>query len=491
MSLFKPRYPYFFAANLIILAELLSFAAYFFPWLQPYLLAASFLAVFLLSLFNLELGLLTAVVELVIGSKGHLFSADIFGFPASLRLAIWSALMLASLIFIIRKGGRACWREHGQSYHFWKPLLILSAFIALAFGQGLINRHAPADILADGNAWLYLTLILPILLVYQPAAAEKQKRLLSVFFLAVGWLSFKTLALLFIFSHNLAIVPDIYLWVRRSGIGEITAMGGGWYRVFIQSQVYAPIAFFLILWPLMKAKDWSRGKKRLMVAALAILLAVIIISMSRSFWLAFIVAGAIAIIAGWGRAWRSYLRAGGYIAAALLAATFLIFIVVKFPYPNQQAGLSAEALTERLNMDKDEAAVASRWALLPNLWQEIKKAPFFGQGFGTTVSYYSRDPRVLINNPDGWYTTYAFEWAYLDTWLKIGLFGLLPYLVWLVYLISGLCQQERRRGTGLYLALASSLFFLMIVNVFTPYLNHPLGLSFLLFSSCFFQKKSI
>lgn len=491
MITFKPRYLYFFLGALILLVELLSFTAYFLPEIQVYLLAASFLAAFLLSLSSLKLGLALALVELVIGSKGHLFSADIFGFSLSLRLVIWAALMLASFIFIIRQGFLKSWRQFGRSYYFWLPLLAFSAFIILAFIQGLARGHGLGDIFSDGNAWFYLSLIIPLLLVGGVREEKERQVFLKIFFLASIFLSLKTLILLFIFSHNLSFMPDVYLWVRRSGVGEITAMGGGWQRIFIQSQIYAPIAFFLTLWPLILKKVENKKEVFLALAKLSLFLAVIIVSMSRSFWLGFGLSALIIGLLCCRRTWTFYRRALLYSLGALLGAALIIIVVVKFPFPNPQAGLSAEALAARLELSGGEAALASRWALLPNLWQEIKKAPFLGQGFGATVGYYSQDPRVLAQSPDGWYRSYAFEWAYLDTWLKMGILGLAVYLAWIFSLLFLLLREAFLKSSAFAWSLAASLLFLIIVNIFTPYLNHPLGLGFLLFCSCFIKKNPL
>lgn len=491
MSLFKPRHPQLFAFSLIILVELLSFFAYFFPEIQLYLLAFSLVIVFILALYSLEAALLLALIELVIGSKGHLFSASIFGFPVSLRLAIWVALLLASLFYFYRHGWLKTWREKIKVYEFWPWLGVLVIFILFAFIRGLVFSHSWSLVLADVNAWLYLALIIPILIAYNPDNKEQGGRVKKYFLLAVIWLSLKTLLLLFIFSHNLSIVPDVYLWIRRSGVGEITAMGGGWFRIFIQSQIYLPIAFFLVLFPAVKAKIAGRAQLFRLLMLLALFLAVIVISMSRSFWLGFALAGLVGAIASWRLSWFLYFKALSYIVMAALLAALLTFIIIKMPLPGNKVDVRFQALSERLEIDNSEAATASRWSLLPNLWQAIKKDPVLGQGFGASVSYYSQDPRVLINNPDGWYTTYAFEWAYLDTWLKIGILGTLAYIGWLVYLIVTLWQYARSRKSEIYLALAASLLFLMVVNIFTPYLNHPLGLGFILFSSCFFRKNSL
>ena len=52
-----------------------------------------------------------------------------------------------------------------------------------------------------------------------------------------------------------------------------------------------------------------------------------------------------------------------------------------------------------------------------------------GRGFGATVTYQTRDPRILADNGSGEYTTYAFEWGWLDIWLKLGIFGLAAYFL--------------------------------------------------------------
>lgn len=485
MTLSKPQHPNIFIFSSIILVELLSFLAYFLPGLQIYLVIVAFLVVFLLSLFSLKAGIIVAMIELVIGSKGHLFSALIYNIPISLRSVIWLALMLASLIFILRQGPKKVYQEYLRRFNFWPFLLTLLAFIIFAFVNAFVRGNTIINIFNDVNAWLYLTLIIPLVLAY-PTLVKEKEYLLKIFFLAITWLSVKTLFLLFIFSHNLAFMPDLYLWVRRSGIGEITAMDASWYRIFIQSQVYLPIAFFLALWPELKDAGWKINCRLILV--LSLFLSVIIISMSRSFWLAFVLAAGVAAIFSFRKNWSLYLKTLMYTGLSLLLALFLIFIIVKFPYPQTSISVSSSALSERLDFSNGEAAISSRWSLLPELWQEISSRPVLGQGFGATVSYYSQDPRVLAQHPDGWYTTYAFEWAYLDTWLKLGLLGFISFLAYLFYLLIKLEQLARTKDSWFATAIAASLLFLMIVNVFTPYLNHPLGLVFLLFSSCFIQK---
>jgi O-antigen ligase len=488
----KVRHPYLLVFNLILLVELLSFLAYFIPALQSYLIALIFIILVPLSIYYLEIGVLVAIAELVIGSKGHLLSANFFGLQISLRLAIWLALIIASVVVILKGEGIKSYLHKFKSYPFYKPFLILIAFIAIGVLNGYLSGNQLNLIFNDVNAWFYLAWLLPLFLVYFPKIEKNHLiKLAKVFSIAILWLSLKTLILLFFFSHNSAIVPDLYLWVRRSGIGEITAMGGGWYRIFIQSQIYVVIAFFLVLFIFLRTKFENNIQRLKYLGTLSVLMSVIIISMSRSFWLALVCSSLLAAIFSWRLKWRLYLKAGIYTLLSIITALILIFIIIKFPYPAQRESVSMNALSERLEFKEDEAALASRWALLPALWKGIVDRPILGSGFGKTISYFSQDPRVLENNPDGLYESYAFEWAYLDTWLKMGFLGLISFLAYLLLILYRLGQEYNRDNSGLSAALAASLLFLLVVNIFTPYLNHPLGLAFVLISSCFIKKNPI
>lgn len=488
----KVRYPYLLVFNIIFLVELLSFLAYFLPYLQSYLIALLFIILLFLSFYYLELGVLVAISELVIGSKGHLLSANFGGFQISLRLIIWLALIIASLIIIFKKEGLNSYIHKFKRYPFYKLFLFLLIFIFFGALNAYLSGNQINLIFNDINAWFYLAWLIPLSLVYFPKIEEdKLQKVAKIFFVAILWLSLKTLVLLFFFSHQGIIVPDLYLWVRRSGVGEITSMGGGWYRIFIQSQIYIIIAFFLLLFGPLKNKFQNRYQGLKYLASLSLLMSVIIISMSRSFWLAFVVSSILVAIFFWRFNWRLYLKPIIYSFFSVVMALLLIFIIIKFPYPRQGSSVSMIALSERLEFKEDEAALASRWALLPSLWEGIMKRPIIGSGFGQTISYFSRDPRVLENSADGFYESYAFEWAYLDTWLKIGFLGLMSFLAYILAILYNLGAQYFKTKDTLYLALAASLLFLLIVNIFTPYLNHPLGLAFVLISSCFIKKNPL
>jgi len=89
-------------------------------------------------------------------------------------------------------------------------------------------------------------------------------------------------------------------------------------------------------------------------------------------------------------------------------------------------------------------------------------------GFGKELTYQSNDPRVLQNHPDGLYTTYAFEWGYLDIALKIGVVGLLVYLALIVQLFyRGIFNFEFSIFKLLSIGLLVGLVALCVTNIFS------------------------
>ena len=115
--------------------------------------------------------------------------------------------------------------------------------------------------------------------------------------------------------------------------------------------------------------------------------------------------------------------------------------------------------------------------------EEIWQAPIIGSGFGETVTFISDDPRLRAVNPSGEVTTYRFEWGYHDLWLKMGILGLLGFGWLLVTVVSVSLKSALRRDQHFWIVvgLASGVVMFYATHIFSPYLNHPIGLGFLIF----------
>ena len=499
---------------LIVLVEVVSFLGFLYPSVNTVGFFIITVIALLLAVEKLEYGMLILLAELFIGSKGYLFSYEYEGALFSLRMVLFLVVMSAWLGKVVldwidvskapilelepwMKRGKELARQardlpkniqQTKSVYFYYGLL----FLAIGWGvvNGYLHHNGFENLFFDFNGWVYFGIIFPFAFIFKHIhgdSAEKfLKNVLAVFTAAISWLALKTLALFFVFSHDFHRTADvIYKWVRVSGVGEITPTGGGFSRIFLQSQIYVVIAILvfsaLMLYALLKKK-----RQLLFHCFIVTLLAMAttLVSLSRSFWVG-LAAGLLFfcffVLLFFYKEWKKLLLHGLLFIAAAALSVALVVGIAAFLYPSPGI-FNAAVFANRISQFSGEAAVASRWNLLPSLLAEIKKAPLLGEGFGAQVTYITQDPRILQQHPSGEYTTYAFEWGYLDIWLKLGLVGLLLYVVLLIKIfIDGLKRlklQNARLQKLTTIALLSGLVMIIVTNVFTPYLNHPLGIGY-------------
>ncbi|MFA6393299.1 MAG: O-antigen ligase family protein [Patescibacteria group bacterium] len=501
-----------FAANkiaailiLIFLAEYFSLACYFISVLEPFFFGLIIILALALSVKNLRLGIFILLTELFIGSKGYLFFFDFGEKTVSIRIALFGAVMAVwffkKIIGLIKEKkitlNLPTFRENAD-------LLIFFALIAMGFLNGLYNRNGAGNIFYDFNGWLYFLIALPLL---DTLKKTDLKIIRNIFIASVAFIGLKTLIFLYIFSHFSAWdVYPYYRWLRDTGVGEITLMPNGFYRIFFQSQIFALAGIFIFLTSLLPKLNSITEKSAsillnlklfikenyLLLSTVCCLLSSVLISFSRSYFVGLAVGIALIIfLAVFSYDWKMFFKTLSALALIGAGSLIIVLLVAKFPFPRVTAKFSASSLADRATELSGEAGASSRWALLPPLWKEIKSSPIFGKGFGATVTYKSGDPRVLLTSPDGAYTTYAFEWGWLDIWLKIGLLGLLAYII-LILRVSLQAFRSLKSPAKAYekykyqnAGIIIGLLLICAVSVFSPYMNHPLGIGYLILALVF------
>jgi len=537
---------------LIFLVELISFGSFLFDQNGLSIIReVSFFIILvitlLLAVHKLEYGLLILFVELFIASKGYLFFYEYQGTQISLRIALFLVVMSAWLGKVLLKwaGGKSTFdvneevdkyilkskqvfKDFSDFKNFsenakkkfkgvtQKNYLITIYFLLFIFlGWGLINgylqHNSLSDIFFDFNGWIYFGILFPLLYVMQlknEVVENFLNELLIVFSASITWLAIKTLFIVYGFSHGLLpIVYEVYRWVRVTGVGEITRMDSGFVRVFFQSDIYVLIGLFvfisLILYYWQKGENDeqknNKTKKQYLVLNYIILILLIsttLISFSRSFWVG-LVAGLLfycfVVFLFFYKEWKAILITFSSLILAVALSIGLIYGIIKFPYPDPNANFSASMFTDRASALSGEAGVSSRWNLLPELSKKIKKVPLQGSGFGATVTYITQDPRVLEQNPSGEYTTYTFEWGWHDIVLKIGLLGALIYVVLIVKIfvdgVAGIRNYELGITKLTTIALLAGLVMVVVTSAFSPYLNHPLGIGYLVLVSVILMRR--
>lgn len=503
------KHSFFWTAFLlIVIVESISLIAYQgAPALQPIFLSLILLGTLFLAFKNIEFALLVAFGELFVGSFGHLFKIEVGPLTISLRIGLFLLINTFYFFYTLRTKSF----PFRRSRFFW-PNVAMFGLIVFGVVMALVNGHSLTDIFHDADAYIAFAYFPIAFAVFREQTSRD--RLLEVFKASLLWLGIQTAIVLFVFAHRL---PDamqvLYLWIRDARIGEVTHIAGDFYRIFFQSYIFALVGVFLFGVKLVRPEPVegppkSQGSPRLRSGITRIfgvsafwyfILSVFLVSesFSRSFWFGGLVAALVMVIslAVLKIPWREIGKGIARMFGGAMVALALIFVIVNFPLPPKGPPiLLADLFGGRALALFGEAAASSRWQLLPAMWAEIKKAPLTGWGFGKTITYKTDDPRYLAEDPTGMRTTFAFEWGYLDLWLKLGLPGLAVYGLFIIRLLrhgwQKIKQNLQLKSYNLQLTehgLWLGFIALIAAHLFTPYLNHPLGIGLLILTAAWFD----
>lgn len=493
----------------LILAEIFSFCGFLYPFFNKICFFAILFIVLIFSLENSENGIYIIFAELFVGSFGYLFFYEFM----SLRIGLFLIVMSVFLAKMVSKENRHKAIKAFKENKFIKYYLFLFVFLLWGVLWGIIRNNGLENVFFDSNAYIYFGLIFPVTSTI--TNFRQIKNIFSIMFAAAIVVSIKTLLLLYVFSHKMQyIMVFLYKWVRDYRFAEITAMPQGFYRIFSQTHLYVMIVLFFTAIIILRGKGneikdnesplkkgsigekfffWSMINEYNLKAffLFIIFLSVIAIDLSRSFW----VGGFAATVAMYfvlifkKLPWKRLCVFSLLLIIGVAGAIGLAALTVKFPYPKETVDFSADLLGERAIAISGEQGASSRWKLLPQLARATTKHLFIGSGFGSTVTYESSDPRIIASNSNGEYTTYAFEWGYLDIILKIGLLGLFAYLFliweigkagWRILLKS---HDDKNDIVLFIIGLLLGIIVILATSVFSPYMNHPLGIGYIILCS--------
>lgn len=485
---------------LLFLTELFSLYAWSYPVFNNVTFTVIIAVTFIIALIRLDIALYIALAELFIGSLGWMFSFSYGDIEVPVRIGLWVVIMSVWLLNGFRgklKQYISKW-EKIISTKIGKWLIALAVVVLWGFAWGAVRNNF-SNVFLDFNNWLYWVYFFPFITTI--TTKDKLADVWSIFIASLIVIGVKTIITLYFFSHGLNWATEpLYLWIRDTRVGEITYFTSNFYRTFFQNQIWAVIGFFMVLgmwyWNIKTLKQKNIKTKNWFVLLLIFLFTIILISFSRSFWVGtaagllafFLILYTIKVGSNMGRksAFReeikNMLKWALGLGIAIIAS--LIFTYGIITLPPRMKGNFSEALSGRLT--KTEEAGSSRVNQLKPLFRAISKHPVIGSGFGTTVTYKTADPRIVAKTPEnsGEYTTYAFEWGWLDIVLKIGIIGFAVYLCLIfclgIRLYKNYSILDTRYSIQKYsLGLLLALIAVTVIHVFTPYLNHPLGIGFL------------
>jgi hypothetical protein len=487
-----------------VLLELLSWIGYNTPVFSGALFSAVVLAVAVLSWYRPGYGVVAVLGELFVGSQGGymlaLGPANIDGAILSLRmglfLAVFGAWLARSFVSLVR-GQKPRWYLEMKASRLWLPYLVLLAVFAFGAVRGWLMGHGFGNVFFDANGYAFFALF--------PAFIEglsdlRARRLLWYVLAAAVTVSVaKALFVLYFFSHRIfEVAANMYVWIRDTRVGEVTIMQADFHRVFFQSHLFV-LAGLFAAFMLAARQRLFRGAAFWAPFGLFVWgVVAMLLGLSRSYWFGGFV-GCLAMVGLllWTRYGHGLWKRMIVLAPlGLVFAVAIIAAVYAFPYPAKTGDVSfASLMGGRALSVAGEAAANSRWVLLDALWPVGFEHPFFGSGLGKTVTYTTSDPRLLADIPDAQYTTFAFEWGYHDLWIKFGLLGLAIY-AWLIAAIlrpyalavsehrklktAGITPADDQTNAYIVIGILAGVIAMLATNIFSPYLNHPLGIGLLM-----------
>ncbi len=482
VRIFSGRYASYVRWGMVVISlEILSFATIFTSWPNTIAVCAVGVIIFWLAWKRPTIAMGAMILELLIGSKGYLLQFGGWPSSISLRIVMTGAFFAGWLLNFLLHGDI---RDLVRRFKGREAYLFLFVLIAFATIRGVLLGNTFA--MSDANAWADWALLFPVLDISWRYRKTIRKDIVPVFWVAIFWLAAETLILEYIFSHGFTLLSHpFYLWVRRTGVGEVTLMTANVFRIFMQSYVYAVAAWLVaVAWWMTRSTISTNvvGSRRYNLSivyrtikkpawwVMTACTMIIVMSLSRSFWIgSFIgfVGLCVFLIVSKRMVWT---RLWGPIFAGIAGIVALI-AVLAFPIPPVPYANMVQLFGQRTNLSG--AAAVSRWNLLPVLDKKIVEHPFLGSGFGATVTYKTDDPRILTDHPNGMYTTYAFEWGWLAHWVKFGILGI-PLIAYLLFSL-GFRIWKLKDPLWLRTGAVAALTALAVVHIFTPYLNHPLG----------------
>ncbi len=423
--------------------------------------------------FRLEYGLGIAFLELLSNAHGYILYGTIGDMRLSARMVIFLGVFIGFGIAIVFR--RA-------SIRFWdvryEPFLILALAIAVGGIVGLAHRSF-REVFQDGNAYLYLAYLVPIVSISWDS--RKQRAALQMLVAGALFNSVATLALLYLFTHvSEPILGFLYVYVRDIRFAEVTGTGMGFFRVFLQTLFFA-IMFGLLLFPRL-FQEQTRRDRLLTIGTLAIVLCATFISFSRSFWFGIVFALIMLVCSQFFVRRLSFTRILCAIGSMVMISTLsiiLLFGTLFFPFPTSRLSFENASRAFDARLDQGNAAASSRWNLLKPMREKIYEEPIFGNGFGQTVTFISNDPRIRAIDEQGTRITASMEWGWLELWLKMGIFGPVGFLFLFVKMTKA-AVSTRMEKRWLSMWIVSTLVFLFFTHIFSPYLNHPIGLGTIL-----------
>ena len=436
--------------------------------------------------------------ECVFGGSGRLLAIG----GISIRMIFFALAFIATLPFV--------WIKKNELIRNPGIIAVVIFGIAILFSTvlGLINGNAFGFVRADVTSFLTIALLPGMVAVLD--SRKKLHTLLDVVFYA----SFAVAAVTTILHIGLAWMDDKTInavndWINARSLGGFAMLATHINRVYFRAQIFLQFSILIGVWKIWATK--SIVKRVVLFLCEGIMLFAVIASYTRSFWIGFAISAVIALVLEW-RNWKKLIAVASIAAVLMLSIAGISTVCYGQPYvfveivnrfdsdlivlsadetvptevpgvetvpgttgeatepvetepvtaPTEEIDIVEKANTDAVNMRKESLAALSK---------NIAEHPILGCGLGTNLDGVREDGKT--------------EYMYQDIMMKMGLIGLVLFLV--AYFSSSVIHIIRRLkfltkeiswedSMVLNSFIVSGYIGVAITSAFNPFLTTPMGI---------------
>ena len=351
-------------------------------------------------------------------------------------------------------------------------IVIFALIVAINLARGILAQNNRTLIISDVRGFLNYLIIIPMLYVFN--SKERVLKCLKIFVHSATFVSLGSLILSFYAKFPKTVRMTLYSFLNEYVICGMSQISKDVFRIFFHT---AGRWFFVAFMFALALTLIEKEKKYLWIAEMSLLITGVFVSFTRSSYLG-VAIGVLLFAILICIYYREYIMSLVRHCVAMTVITISILLGVGLVLNNNmfevafKRCLLAIADPSLIGMDEseepeDEAEVESlaiRDVRTKMAKKNIAKAPILGGGLGV-----ENDPLGRI-----------IEYFYLDLWTKVGIVGVLAFLLPYIYHLYDTIKNRKQYSKEQKLLTICSniaLVYLLVISYFNPCMNSTVGLS--------------
>ena len=417
------------------------------------------------------------IFDVILFGAGKMISVG----SISLRMMLYVAAFLLMLIYMFAKGFNV--KDLKLSNIHVKLILIFLVYVVFAAVNGYyFQHHALGYVISDVTGFMTLFIIFLFNITIQDE--YEIKRIAAFIAFAVTIQSVMLLSMHYLLSTGVLSFNGVNYVLQNYYLGFLSYVAPHTVRIFLKSSIYLQIGFTILLVIITEEKN----KKHLVLEyfCLVLILYATILTFTRGFWvgvaIAFIILLSttkvknimrtiviliigVSIMLGLSIAAKGNLN----VVASIISRTDLVkpaVLMELFHYKE-----TPEIYTDQ-NQEGQDLTLQYRDNLTHYMLKNIEKHPVIGNGFGVIISELKQ-------------TASKCEFMYLDIIMEMGIIGFALFAMIILVLYKKWIEiRKTNKGnpTLPYInAFMASLAGVLFTSALNPFLNNPIGLTYLVF----------